>query len=184
MVLDEHLSLKIMWPWHQTEMNLVTNASSFNGSATTGQDSTANITLNSNSSWLVTGKSTLISLNVNDNQVTFPGPTDGHFKTLEIQGDYTGNNAKLVLNTALGNDTSPTDKLVIGGNASGVTYVSVNIKGGRGADTIEGIEIISVGGTSTNNAFVQNGGLSLEPMNTHWLREREIEARLTPKAGF
>jgi autotransporter family porin len=51
---------------------------------------------------------------------------------LTIQGDYVGNNGYLFLDTVLGNDSSPTDKLVITGEATGTTKVTVTNKGGAG----------------------------------------------------
>lgn len=77
--------------------------------------------------------------------------------TLTINGDYTGDNGQLILNSVLSDDNSATDKLVINGNASGTTYVSVNNLGGSGAQTVEGIELIDVTGTSSRDAFVQQG---------------------------
>ena len=75
---------------------------------------------------------------------------------LTIQGNYKGNNGNLVLDTVLGDDSSLTDKLVITGNASGTTTVTVNNANGSGASTLEGIEVIDTG-SSTSNAFVQSG---------------------------
>ncbi|MGQ3663795.1 autotransporter outer membrane beta-barrel domain-containing protein [Citrobacter braakii] len=66
---------------------------------------------------------------------------------LTIAGNYTGrDNASLVLDTHLGDDSSPTDKFVIQGNAEGSTSVIVNNAGGAGALTHSGISIIEVGG--------------------------------------
>lgn len=76
---------------------------------------------------------------------------------LFITGDYTGQNGTIIMNAALGNDTSLTDMLNIAGNATGTTYVEVNNLGGAGDDTVEGLKIIHVGGTSDNNAFEQQG---------------------------
>ncbi|PKH26422.1 autotransporter outer membrane beta-barrel domain-containing protein [Enterobacterales bacterium CwR94] len=76
--------------------------------------------------------------------------------TLHVAGDYVGNNGHLTLNTALGGDGSVTDKLIVDGNTSGSTKVSVNNAGGSGAKTINGIEVITVGGKSDGN-FVQDG---------------------------
>ncbi|MGK3600094.1 autotransporter outer membrane beta-barrel domain-containing protein, partial [Escherichia coli] len=78
---------------------------------------------------------------------------------LTIQGDYVGNNGYLFLDTVLGNDSSPTDKLVITGEATGTTKVTVTNKGGAGAKTLNGIEVISTGG-STADAFVQSGRIA------------------------
>ncbi|WP_079974005.1 autotransporter outer membrane beta-barrel domain-containing protein [Salmonella enterica] len=72
---------------------------------------------------------------------------------LSVTGDYVGNNGTLVMNTVLGTDNSLTDKLIIGGNASGKTDVTVNNLGGEGDQTVNGIEIVQVGGTSESGAF-------------------------------
>ncbi|WP_170990238.1 autotransporter outer membrane beta-barrel domain-containing protein [Aquamicrobium sp. LC103] len=67
---------------------------------------------------------------------------------LRIDGNYTGNNGTIVLDTELGNDTSATDRLDIAGDSSGTSSVRVINTGGAGAATNEGIELITVGGTS------------------------------------
>ena len=83
----------------------------------------------------------------------------GH--TLTINGDYTGNNGTLSLNTQLGDDASPTDKLLITGDTAGTTTVFVTNTGGAGALTTKGIEVIDVGGQSdgifTQGNQVQTG---------------------------
>lgn len=76
--------------------------------------------------------------------------------TLTVNGNYTGNGGHLLLNTVLGNDSSVTDKLVVTGNTSGNTDVSVTNAGGNGDYTLNGIEIISVGGKS-DGIFTQKG---------------------------
>lgn len=54
---------------------------------------------------------------------------------LVIKGNYAGNDGLLSLNTALGDDKSVTDKLVVEGDTSGNTYVTVtNARGQRGGD--------------------------------------------------
>jgi len=76
---------------------------------------------------------------------------------LNIGGDYVGNSGVLNLNAVLADDTtSVADRLGINGNASGTTYVNINNMGGVGGQTIEGIPIIEVSGTSTDTAFVQS----------------------------
>nr|WP_269091424.1 autotransporter outer membrane beta-barrel domain-containing protein [Acinetobacter sp. ME22] len=77
--------------------------------------------------------------------------------TFTVNGNYVGNNGSLLLDSVLGDDASLTDKLVITGDASGTTYVTVTNLGGSGSQTVEGLEVIEVDGTSTANAFVQNG---------------------------
>ncbi|MFC0225179.1 autotransporter outer membrane beta-barrel domain-containing protein [Serratia aquatilis] len=75
---------------------------------------------------------------------------------LVINGNYTGNNGLLHFNTALGDDTSATDSMIVKGNSSGTTRVSVDNAGGLGAQTVEGIELIQVNGLSGGD-FVQQG---------------------------
>ncbi|WP_370521105.1 autotransporter outer membrane beta-barrel domain-containing protein [Pantoea sp. BAV 3049] len=75
---------------------------------------------------------------------------------LVVNGDYAGNGGHLHLNTALGGDSSATDKLTVNGNTSGTTGVSVMNAGGTGAQTLNGIEIIHVTGSS-DGEFTQDG---------------------------
>ncbi|MRS89633.1 autotransporter outer membrane beta-barrel domain-containing protein [Enterobacteriaceae bacterium RIT714] len=78
--------------------------------------------------------------------------------TLAITGDFEGQaNSTLHLNGRLNGDASPIEHMTIAGNASGMTEVAVTNVGGTGASTLEGIEIITVGGRSSENTFVQKG---------------------------
>nr|WP_318382426.1 autotransporter outer membrane beta-barrel domain-containing protein [uncultured Enterobacter sp.] len=71
------------------------------------------------------------------------------FNTLNITGDYAGlPGSTVIFNTALGDDSSSTDRLIIAGSTSGESAVVVNNLGGSGAQTVEGIGLISVGGSS------------------------------------
>ncbi|UXS05430.1 autotransporter outer membrane beta-barrel domain-containing protein [Agrobacterium tumefaciens] len=74
-----------------------------------------------------------------------PGNSIG---TLTVAGDYIGNSGALEIETVLGDDTSSTDQLIITGNTSGTTNVRVINVGGTGDQTVEGIKIIDVGGSS------------------------------------
>ncbi|MPQ53527.1 MULTISPECIES: autotransporter outer membrane beta-barrel domain-containing protein [Citrobacter] len=76
--------------------------------------------------------------------------------TLTINGNYTGNNGLLALRTVLGDDLSATDKLVVRGDTSGTTRVSVSNAGGGGSQTVEGIPVVEVEGAS-NGTFVKEG---------------------------
>ncbi|QBH97054.1 autotransporter outer membrane beta-barrel domain-containing protein [Limnobaculum zhutongyuii] len=75
---------------------------------------------------------------------------------LVVKGNYVGNNGLLTLSTVLGGDNSATDKLVVQGDTSGSTRVVVNNAGGNGAATVNGIEIISVGGQSNGQFTLAN----------------------------
>lgn len=73
-----------------------------------------------------------------------------------IDGDYVGNNGTLELDTYLGDDSSPTDRVIINGSTSGQSYLVINNHGGTGAKTSEGIKVIDVNGDSSGE-FIQQG---------------------------
>lgn len=104
---------------------------------------------------------TLASFTINGNVVNNSsiqlGSNYGAGDVLTINGDYAGNSGSLVMHAVLEGDSSDSDKLVITGNATGTTYVTVNNLGGSGAQVIDGIEVIQVGGLSNDDAFIQNG---------------------------
>ncbi|WP_235943026.1 autotransporter family protein [Ochrobactrum soli] len=82
--------------------------------------------------------------------------------SLTVAGDYTGNGGTLVLNTVLDGDDSVTDRLVVQGNTAGQSNVAINNIGGVGAQTVEGIKVIEVGGASNGSFsllgdYVHNG---------------------------
>lgn len=77
--------------------------------------------------------------------------------TLSVSGDYVGNGGTLVVGVAGGSAIS-TDRLVVGGNASGNTSLRVVNQGGLGAPTAgNGIEVVAVAGTSSASAFTLPG---------------------------
>lgn len=93
--------------------------------------------------------------NVVNSGVVAPG-YGGAMGVLTVQGNYVGAGGRLEIATVLGNDSSPTSRLVINGATSGTTSVDVINRGGLGAQTVEGIRIIAVAGASNGN-FVLNG---------------------------
>ncbi|OCC03728.1 hypothetical protein BA190_17310 [Labrys sp. WJW] len=78
---------------------------------------------------------------------------EGAGDTTTIEGNYVGQGGTVELDTELGDDSSKTDKLVITGDATGSTKLTVHNVGGLGAQTTDGIKVIEVGGTSDANAF-------------------------------
>ncbi len=66
-----------------------------------------------------------------------------------INGGYTGvSGSRIVMNSILGDDSSRTDHLTITGNSAGASGIQLSNIGGLGAQTVNGIEIINVGGNS------------------------------------
>jgi len=76
--------------------------------------------------------------------------------TLTINGNYAGENGHILFNTQLGNDDSLTDKMLVTGDTSGSTGVSVTNVGGLGDEALNGIELIDVKGKS-DGEFTQEG---------------------------
>jgi fibronectin-binding autotransporter adhesin len=87
-----------------------------------------------------------------------PGNSIG---TLTIAGNYAGNGGTLEIETALGGDSSATDRLIVAGDTSGSTNVRVINLGGIGAQTTEGIRIVDVGGVSAGS-FALLGSYTFE----------------------
>lgn len=65
-----------------------------------------------------------------------------------MNGNYSGNGNTITMNTVLGGDSSATDRLVIKGNSTGTTNLVFTNIGGTGAQTVDGIEVVEVDGTS------------------------------------
>ncbi len=75
---------------------------------------------------------------------------------LSVSGDYVGNGGTLLMSTVLGDDSAQTDQLVVTGNTAGDTKLSISNRSGLGAQTVNGIKIIDVGGQS-DGRFTLNG---------------------------
>ncbi len=113
--------------------------------------------LDDSSRWNIRSDSTLGTL-TNNGTLVFGA---AGFQTLTVN-DYIGNGA-MVFSTYLGDDTSPSDRLVIdGGTASGRTAVQVLNAGGKGGLTQEGIPLVQAinGGTIAADAFYLDTGSS------------------------
>lgn len=95
------------------------------------------------------------------------GGTAGNL--LHVAGNYAGSNGHLTFNTALADDNSITDKMLVDGDTSGSTRVSVNNAGGSGAKTLNGIELIRVNGASAGE-FVQEGRIVAGAYDYHLKR--------------
>jgi outer membrane autotransporter protein len=81
--------------------------------------------------------------------------------TLTVSGNYAGAGGTLRLNTALGDDASTTDRLVVLGDTSGSTTLVVANVGGAGAQTVQGIRVIDVTGSSAGS-FALDGDYTFE----------------------
>lgn len=99
--------------------------------------------------WDMTGSSSLSNLELNQGKINFLNESASAFKTLTVDGNYSGNGGTLVMNVTLNSDNdSPGDKMVVKGDTHGNTTVRFNNIYGHGDHTDMGIELITVAGTS------------------------------------
>lgn len=126
-----------------------------NGSFLTGRIDPVNLKIDASSRWDVTGDSVLGTLSHAGTLNMLPGAggLGGTYKTVTV-GNYVGNGGRINLNTYLGADNSPSDKLVIdGGTASGSTTLGITNAGGGGAPTVaKGIQVVQATGGATTAA--------------------------------
>jgi hypothetical protein len=137
-----------------------------------GTLSTANVTLQNGTTWTMTGSSNLTTLTNNASNIIFTppalDPTElSSYKTLTVMknsagvgGDYTGVNGRITLNTFLGADSSPSDRVIInGGEGTGTTVLTIRNTTGPGALTIaNGILVVqAVNGGATTPTVNANG---------------------------
>jgi len=94
--------------------------------------------------------------------------TGGNARTndsLTVEGNYVGNGGQLLLQSAVGDDSSPSDKLVVNnGTLTGNTLITVSNIGGAGALTQQnGIQLVQAQGTavSDNTAFALKAPVSV-----------------------
>lgn len=101
--------------------------------------------------WALTGDSTIGALaNGSGGHIVLGDGSALH--TLTVAGDYHGDGGAITFNTVLAGDDAASDRLVVGGDTSGQTQVVVNNLGGQGAQTVQGIALVDVGGAS-NGTF-------------------------------
>ena len=81
--------------------------------------------------------------------------------SLRINGNYVGQNGRLLLQSVLAGNASPSDRLIVsGGQMSGNTSIGITNVGGQGALTLgNGILVVQAvnGATSTGSAFSLSG---------------------------
>ena len=115
----------------------------------------------------MTGSSNVTSLvNADTSTIVFTAPVGdptqlASYKTLTTV-NYTGMGGGIVLNTFLGGDGSPSDRLIIdGGLATGATKLDIHNTTGTGAETVaNGIPVVQAidGATTTPGAFALANG--------------------------
>ncbi|MCK1366404.1 autotransporter outer membrane beta-barrel domain-containing protein [Bradyrhizobium sp. 62] len=152
-------------------LNLVSGSSILTGAAMTEAGSTSNVTLQNNSTWNVTGNSNVTNLANDPSLIQFTRPTGDptvltSYKTLTA-ANYIGQGGTMGLNTYLGTDGSPSDRLVInGGTASGNSLLRITNAAGAGALTTgNGILVVDTinAGTTAPGTFALVGRVAAGP---------------------
>jgi outer membrane autotransporter protein len=127
------------------------------------QGGTSTVNLAGQTLWTMTGNSNATSVTNNNSEIIYTPPTGdpmqlASYKTLTAN-NYTGAGGRIVLNTFLGSDSSPSDRLVInGGTATGSTALRIMNTTGPGDQTVSnGILVVQ----TVNNATTSPGAFSL-----------------------
>ncbi len=111
----------------------------------------------------------------------------GTSSTLTVSGEYYGHGGILALNTVLGDSSAASQKLIVNGNAMGLTTLNITNLGGAGAQTTgNGILVVQVAGNSLGEfelpepGYIQAGGFrySLAKVGNNWYlqSEEQLEA--------
>lgn len=130
--------------------------------------------------WTVTGDSNVSYLSLSRDAQVHMG--DGStFNTLSLES-FGGQDGILVFNTALEGDYSRTDRLVIAGDASGQSRVVIKNAGGQGAQTVQGIELITIGGESKAEFTLMGRAVGgqyeyflVKDLNGNWYLRSQLE---------
>jgi len=156
----------------------------FRGHTSLTEQSTLTLNLNNGSDWLLRPSSTgqnlsVVSfLNLNDSRVRFaaPDPLNPVFQNLLVGGGNlngatnvynAASNARVTMNTLLNAGGALadqfTDRLLINGDASGTTLLTVNAAAGStgaltGDTASDGISLVQVYGNASENSFALAGG--------------------------
>ena len=125
---------------------------------------TSTVNLTQQTVWTMTGNSNATNVTNNSGEIIYTAPTSdptqlSSYKTLTVI-NYTGVSGNITLNTFLGSDSSPSDRLVInGGTATGSTGLRILNTTGPGAYTIaNGILVVdATNGTTAEDAFTLAG---------------------------
>lgn len=140
----------------QADTSSTANITLSNQSSWTGESYyVTNVDVDSTSSWTIPAGSVVSQQLLNNGLVQFTAPVNDVYKSLYVH-DYAGAGT-LGINTFLGDDSSPSDRLYInGGVASSQGLILVHNTGGPGALTSgNGIPVVEVlnGGTTLATAF-------------------------------
>lgn len=127
----------------------------------------ADVIVDQGGRWTLSGDSNTGNLTLGAGSDILLGP--GEFRHLTVNGNYVGQGGTLHFNTVMATDDAPTSKVHVTGDASGSTRIVVNNINGAGAQTVNGIPLVQVDGTSTATFAMQ--GRAIGGMYEYFLRK-------------
>jgi len=181
-------------PTDETKASLLLkNKAAWHGATSIVRD----LSLESGSTWTVTGDSHIGSLASNRGVVAFAPTAPNTFATVTVAGNYEGNGGLLRMRSQLGDDSSPGDLLHVMGDTSGDTRIAVDALDGAGGQTQEGIQLVRVDGASHGDFdlagravagayeyFLHKGSISAPDDGGWYLRStREPDPIVEPETG-
>lgn len=153
-------------------------ASTLRGVITTDASSTSRVNLTQGAVWTMTGNSNATLVTNANSQIIYTPPTEdptllGSYKTLTAV-NYLGAEGTIQLNTYLGDDSAPSDRLAIdSGTATGRTILEIRKTTGPGGLTVaNGILVVQTldSATTTPGAFALAGVVEAGPFEYRLFR--------------
>ncbi|MEN5203166.1 autotransporter outer membrane beta-barrel domain-containing protein [Stenotrophomonas sp. TWI700] len=144
----------LAWAANGGHIDLLAKGSRLQGSAFADATSRLDVALDG-SRWDAWGQSQVDEVSLRNGSTLLIG-AGSVGDQLIVRGDFAIDDSTLVFDSALGDDSSPTDYLWVQGNTSGQGDIAVNNVGGRGAQTEDGIQLIAVDGESNAGFKLQD----------------------------
>ncbi len=130
----------------------------------------ADIIVDQGGRWTLSGDSNTGNLTLGAGSDIFLGAAgQAAYPQLTVNGNYTGQGGTLHFNTVLAGDDAASSSMIVSGDTSGSTNVSVSNINGAGAQTVNGIRLVQVGGASNGTFALQ--GRAVGGMYEYFLRK-------------
>jgi len=122
----------------------------WNGSSTVSGGTTDVMFTYSSAVWNLAAASEVTTLKQSSGTINFPAAPATGFTgtTLTIDGDYSADGGTVNMSTVLQGDASAHDEIIVNGNTSGTANLVFTKVSGWGSQTVDGIKVVQVAGTS------------------------------------